>query len=386
MSTRRTPYAHTSEPPKPEAQADALPPEPKIDPFIQSLNPPGEPLEVVLDDEPDITFEPSKKEAPVEVVAAEPEPKPEQPKVSADDEAYNRLKSQLDRERAAREAAQARTSQVEATHAETQERLRQQQERQQALQQEHYEAQTLAIDNALAFAEAQAVQAQREIARGLSEGDYEASTRAYRELAKAESDLSRLRDGKTAVEAQKNAPVERRPEPQQPRQTQPQSTYERIEAYIKQPAHSDRAQQYMRDHYDDLFRDFDNGAQRLSKLVGGHWLAKADGVVENSDAYFDHLDRLMGYKEAPASEPAKVAAQPAPAAPKKAIPPSAPVSRGQAGESAGSGSSITLTPAQVAFCRESGVSPRDYAKQLLRAKAGAANPNYTGPRFTADQF
>ena len=386
---RRQPYEHNATPPAPEAQADVLPPEPKIDPFIQSLNPAGiAPLEVNLDDEPDLQISESTRASEPEVVAAEPEPKPEpvaQPKVSADDEAYNRLKAQLDREKAAREAAQARANQFETDHLATQERLRQEQERIQIVERDRLDAQSVALDNAISYAESLANQAQREIHRASSEGDYEASTAAYRTLAKAENDLSRLREGKTAVEAQQNAPVAR-PEPthQAPAQQQPQNTYERIEAYIKQPAHSDRAQQYMRDHYDDLFRDFDNGAQRLSKLVGGHWLAKSDGVIEGSDAYFDHLDRVMGYKEAPAvaSEPVKATPQ-APTAPKKAIPPSAPVSRSQ-GTDSSSGTSVTLTPAQVALCRETGVSPRDYARHLLKIKAGADDPAYTGPRFTGD--
>ena len=368
--TRRQPYAHNLEVP-----ATASPePDDKIDE-----------IEIILEDETPLqtSDESVKKDEKPDstTVTADSIITPETSKPSADDEAYTRLKNQLDREKSAREAAQRRSEQLENDHRSTQERLRQEQERQQALQLEHYEAQSVAIDNAISFSESQAAQAQREITRALSEGDYEASSNAYRALAKAESDLSRLKDGKFAIEAQKKAPVQRY-EPAQPVQTpQPQSTYERVEAYITQPAHSPRAQQYMRDHYDDLFRDFDNGAQKLNKLLGAHYLAKGDGVIENSDAYYDYLDRHMGYKQDPA--PQKTAPTPAPA-PKKAIPPSAPVSRGDAGGS-GSSTSITLSRAEVDFCNASGIKPADYARSKLAAIKGANDPNYSGPRFTNDR-
>ena len=373
MSTRRTPYAHTLETPA------GAPPETIVDDKADEI-------EILIEDDPQgQVSDPAKEErteaAPAPAIEVEPEPKPEPAKLSADDEAFTRLKAQLDREKQAREAAQNRAAQLETDHLSTRERLRQEQERAQAVQIQHLEAQEVAIDNAISFAESQAAQAQREIARGLSEGDYEASTTAYRALAKAESDLSRLKDGKVAIEAQKKAPVQRY-DPQPTPQQQPKSPYERIEAYITQPAHSPRAQQYMRDHYDHLFKDFDNGAQQLHKLLGAHYLAKGDGIVENSDAYYNYLDRQMGFKQ----DPAPVAPEPVVAPPpaKKAIPPSAPVSRGES-NSSGNGTSIRLTKAEVEFCTASGIKPTDYARNKLAAMKGATDPNYSGPRFTNDR-
>jgi hypothetical protein len=377
---RRQPYEHTQIPPEST-------PEPDNKLWLNDIIPqPAEKeLEVHLGEEPQIEVktESAQPESKPEISVQKAEPAREEPKSpSSDDEAYRRLKLQLDRETAGRVADRERLRQLESDKIAAQERFRQEQDRASAAQREQLDAQELAIDNAISHLENQAAQAKREFSRALAEGDYESAGAANELLADAKANLSRLKDGKQAVEAQKKAPTPQREDVTQTQQ-QPTSQYERIEAYIQQPGHSPRVQQYLRDHYDDLFRDFDSGANRLSRLLGGHYLAKSDGTIEGSDAYFDALDGHMGYKETP---PPAVQPQPAPQ-PKatKHIPPAAPVSRGNSqpnGQS--SPTSITLTPAQVQFCRESNITPKDYAVMLLRAKAGATDPNYTGPRFTAD--
>ena len=375
---RRQPYENAPIVP------DAPEPDPTDKLWLDSINQPPEEkeLEVHLDEDPALsTGGTPAKDDPTPEVVTKPDPEPVEAKPSADDEAFRRLKSQLDREKAARDTDRERLRQLESDRTTARESLRQEQERTQAYQRDHLEAQAIAIDNALAYAESQAAQAQREITRALSEGDYDAVGNAHRVLAKAESDLSRLQEGKSAIEAQKKQPVQRQDPASYEQPAQPQTLFDRIESYITQPAHSLRAQQYMRDNYDDLFRDFDNGAKRLSKLVAAHWNAKAEGVIENSDAYFDFLDGHMGYKE-PEAAKAPTAAQPA--KPQKAMPPAAPVSRGQNGSGSHSSSSVTLTPAMVQFCKDSGLDPRVYAKELIRLKNAKSDPNYSGPRFTSD--
>ena len=376
---RRQPYEHAETPvsASPEPDTDKL--------WLDSINQPPEEkeLEVVLDEDPALsTGGAPAKDDPTPEVVTKPDPEPVEAKPSADDEAYRRLKSQLDREKAARDTDRERLRQLESDRTTARESLRQEQERVAAYARDHLEAQSIAIDNAISFAESQAAQAQREITRALSEGDYDAVGAAHRVLAKAESDLSRLKEGQSAIETQKKQPVQRQDPATYEQPAQPQTQYDRIEQYITQPAHSLRAQQYMRDNYDDLFRDFDNGAKRLSKLVAGHWNAKAEGVVENSDAYFDFLDGHMGYKETQPTN-APVAAQPV-KQPTKQVPPAAPVSRGQNGGGSHSSSSVTLSPAMVQFCKDSGIDPKDYARNLLRAKNAKSDPNYSGPRFTSD--
>ena len=374
--SRRQPYSHNLNPPSALA-----------DPEIIEDKDGG--IEIRLEEDPVIqvsdapaSAQPEIPEQPLQVHEDPvPDPEPASLKPSADDEAFSRLKAQLDREKQAREAAQRRAQQLETDHFSAQERLRVEQERAQVVQREHLDAQELAVDNAISYAESQSTTAQREIARALSEGDYEASTNAYTVLAKAQSDLGRLQEGKTAIATQKKQPSRQEPAQQQQYQQAPQTQWERIEAYINQPAHSPRAQQYMREHYDDLFRDFDSGAARLHKLLGSHYLSKGDGIVENSDDYYRFLDKQMGYakdREAPVTQTA------APT-PKKSVPPSAPVSRASSPTDGSSATAIRLTKAQVDFCRESGIDPTSYARQLLRARNGASDPNYNGPRFSSDQ-
>ena len=324
---------------------------------------------------------PHKEEKP-ELKVEAPRPETVEAKPSADDEAYKRLKSQLDRERQARESDRERLRQLESDRTSVQERLRQEQERSLVAQREQLDAQELAIDNAISHLENQAAQAKREFTRALSEGDYESASAANELLADAKANLSRLKDGKQAVEAQKKAPAPQRDEPQQ-QQHQPNTLYDRIEAYIQQPGHSTRVQQYLRDHYDDLFHDFDSGANRLSRLLGGHYITKSDGVIEGSDAYFDRLSQHMGYTKATDPE---VEHEKAPPPPVKSTqrPPSAPVSRGGNQSGSNSPTSITLTPAMVQFCKDSGIDPKVYARNLLRAREGGKDPSYEGPRFTSD--
>jgi hypothetical protein len=379
VATRRTHYEHTQSAPVPEPETDNT--DGKI--WLQDIVQPTEkPLEVHLDDDPVVVAteeKPQKEEKPeLKVEASQPEPVEAKP--SADDEAFKRLKSQLDREIKARESERERIRQLESDRTAVQQRLTQEQERSFAAQREQLDAQELAIDNAISHLENQAAQAKREFTRALSEGDYESASAANELLADAKANLSRLKDGKQAVEAQKKAPAPQRDQPQQ--QYQPNTLYDRIEAYIQQPGHSPRVQQYLRDNYDDLFSDFDSGANRLSRLLGGHYITKSDGVIEGSDAYFDRLSQHMGYTKAPELEPVKAA--PPPVKSTKHIPPSAPVSRGNNHSGGDSPTSITLTPAMVQFCRDSGIDPKVYARNLLRAREGGKDPNYEGPRFTAD--
>jgi len=378
---RRQPYEHTNVAPVPEPETDNT--DGKI--WLQDIVQPTEKeLEVHLGDDPVVaaTEEKPQKEEKPELKVEAPQPESVEAKPSADDEAFKRLKAQLDREIKARESERERIRQLESDRTSVQERLRQEQERYHVAQREQLDAQELAIDNAISHLENQAAQAKREFTRALSEGDYESASAANELLADAKANLSRLKDGKQAVEAQKKAPAPQREEPQQTQQ-QPTSQYDRIEAYIQQPGHSPRVQQYLRDHYDDLFADFDSGANRLSRLLGGHYITKSDGVIEGSDAYFDRLSQHMGYTKAPDPEPVKVAAPP-PVKSTKHIPPSAPVSRGNNHSGGDSPTSITLTPAMVQFCRDSGIDPKVYARNLLRAREGGKDPNYEGPRFTAD--
>jgi len=307
------------------------------------------------------------------------------PEKSADDEAYTRLKAQLERAERERQEAQNRASRVEQERSTVESSLKTERERAEQMRREHLAAQELAIDNAMRVAEREAAAAEEGIQRALEAADYQTAAKLQRTLNQADNDLVRLREGKSALTQTQQQPAPRRetapePTPAPTTPSVPQNEWEQIEAYITQPSHPPRVQSYMREHYDDLFK---NGGARVNKLVAAHYEAKAHGLPDFSDEYFKHVDRYMGYDKS-ADTPAP--SEPAPASQRqqqRTIPPAAPVTRG-ASQNQVSGTSITLTPAQVAFCRESGIDPKVYARGILQINNGRNDPNYTGPRWTAD--
>lgn len=346
-------------------------------------------LQITLADEDFAPVQEQQTSAPPETKA--PPPEPRELAKTADDEAFTRLKAQLERSEQQRQDAQTRLSEAEKQRSAYEDSLKVERERTGQIQQQHWAAQELAIDNAIRVAEREAASAKDMVQRALEAADYAAAAEAQSNLAQAHNDLSRLREGKTAIGQQKTAPAqqERTEQPPVSKETQrePQSDWERIEAYITQPAHPPRVQTYMRDHYDDLFA---NNGTRVNKLVAAHWDAKSQGLPEFSDDYFKHVDRYMGYTKAeqPPAPPAAAAPSPPqeqePPKQKTAIPPPAPVSRG-AGTNAVSGTSITLTPAQVQFCREAGIDPKVYARQMLALNRAKNDPTYDGPRWSSER-
>ena len=328
-----------------------------------------------------------------------PEPRaplrePEQePARSADDEAYIRLKAQLERTERERQEAQNRAGQAEKERSSYEDSLRAERERADALHRDHLVSQELAIENALRVAENAASAAEDAIQRSLENADYQAAAKANAALTQAYNDIAKLREGKQAItlERSRPAPTTAAPKPEARQdggavQREPATEWERVEAYITQPAHPPRVQAYMRQHYDDLFA---NNGQRVNKLVAAHYEAKSQALPEFGDDYFRYVDQYMGYdkpagsQQKPAPQPAAQVQQEQPPRQRTAIPPAAPVSRGVAVNQT-SGTSITLTPKQVAFCRETGIDPKAYAKQILSINRGKTDPNYTGPRWTGD--
>ena len=312
---------------------------------------------------------------------------------SADDEAYARLKAQLERTERERQEAQNRAGQAEKDRSSYEDSLRVERERSDALHRDHLVSQELAIENALRVAENAATAAEDAIQRSLENADYQAAAKANAALTQAYNDIAKLREGKQAItlERSRPAPVATTPKPETRQDggtvsREPASEWERVEAYITQSAHPPRVQAYMRQHYDDLFA---NNGQRINKLVAAHYEAKSQALPEFGDDYFRYVDQYMGYDK-PAGSQQKTAPQPAaqaqqeqPPRQRTPIPPAAPVSRGAAVNQT-SGTSITLTSKQVAFCREAGIDPKAYARQILSINRGKTDPNYTGPRWTGD--
>jgi hypothetical protein len=114
-------------------------------------------------------------------------------------------------------------------------------------------------------------------------------------------------------------------------------------------------------------------------------LAEAEGIEPGTDAYFDYLNKGLGYSKAEAAAEESVIVETAPkAAPaKQAEAPrvAAPVSRG--GIQAGSDGKVRihLNSAQKEIADSLGMSYSRYGLQMLKLQQSARDPNYAGPRF-----
>lgn len=113
---------------------------------------------------------------------------------------------------------------------------------------------------------------------------------------------------------------------------------------------SPRSASWLRANRDALSDD-----RKVQRMIRAHQDAVDDGIEPDTDEYFGYIERRLGMnKEAPAANPA-----PAPAR-REATPAAAPVSRDGGGKR-----TIRLTAAQIEAAQIAGVTPQQYAKQLM---------------------
>jgi hypothetical protein len=382
MAPRRQPYEHLSSQPLPQSAS--------TEDAQQDLPPDDGGIDIVIEDDgfsPEPVQEAPQRSEPEPVRQPELQREEEIQKPNADDEAYIRLKAQLERETNRAKDFESRLGQEQATRTQAEERARQ-------AEMEHLAAQELAIENAMQVAQQRAEQAERDAIKALEDGDYQANVKAQRALFDAQIDMRRLTDGKTEIEARRGQPrdAETPPPARQvapAKQEQPASEADRIEAYINQSQHTPRVRDYFHRHYDDIFKKGD-AEKKTNRLVAGHYAAIADGIAPDTDAYFQFIDKHMGYAQPePAPVPAAQQQQPARSnqvqqqRQRAQMPPAAPVSRDGA-QMSGGRQTIRLTQAEVSLCREMGIDPKAYAKNKVMIANGGRDPNYSGPRFTGD--
>lgn len=375
---RRQPYEHLNKPVSANASSDL-----ELSPTEDGG------IEIVIDDD---GFSPVE-ELPVheehqEQAATDPVPESET-KIerqtetrSADDEAYVRLKAQLDREKLDRQRIEARLGEEQLGRTAAEKRASE-------AEQESFSAQEIAIENALQSALRDASHAEDEHVRLLENAEYKEAAKALRIMIEAENRVVRLREGKEAIEAQKNRkpepPVQRQAEPQRDSQREPETDDDRYEAYIDQPVHSAEVKNYLRSHYNDIFKSGKAEAM-TSRLIAAHHLAMADGIRPNTEAYFKFWDKQMGYDKSAVPltpnalsanggavsqpEPEVQQFQPVRQPQKPPPPPAAPVSR-DSSPSNGGRQVLRLTAAQVQFCKEAGIDPKSYAMEVKNISSGA---------------
>lgn len=295
--------------------------------------------------EPEIIEQPETTEVPeqettVEVVETPQEAAPE-------NDAAADLKKQIEGLRRAEELQRQGRERAENERQEALRRAREYQQQITVKSAEVTQSRFDAVTNGIAAATAEAETAQRDLEAAILGADAKAQADAQRRIARAESNLSRLEEGKAALEAEYRA-SQAQPQPQQ----QP---VDPIDAWNL----PDTAKTWLKGH-----RDYVTDPRKNAKIQALHWDIVDEGHEAFSTTYFESMERHLGLREPVQQQPQKGPIV------------SAPVSRDVPGTVASKPSQIRLSAAQREAAKISGVSEVDYAKNLIKFEQEKAVGNY----------
>lgn len=276
------------------------------------------------------------------------------------------LKRQLEEMRRAKEDTDRRIE-AEIRARQEAERLAQEHEREASQTRVRAEdAEYDAILNAIGAAETEAEHAQRDIALATEASDPKSLGEATRRLARAESRLVQLQDGKDAIERAKTEAAARVKENPPQRQNQRQPT---VEEYIDQLPNLTLAQRdWLKSHPDAMT---DN--RKNMRLQGAHVEAEDQGIRVGSQEYFNYLEERLGYRKAQKEE--NMDEEDNARAPVSA-PPSRQATNPASGRPANA-NRITLTPEQREMARLSGIDEITYARQLQKLNQLKSEGHYS---------
>lgn len=315
------------------------------------MSTPTEEMEVDLD-ELDAKATPDRQKDPkkvptdaIEVPEVKVEPKADTKAVVTPDQGLEKLKKQLEEEKNraeneknARIAAEQRAAEAIRNEA--------------AARGETQTTQLDLVKNAIDSLTHQNDALEAKYAEALQAQDFIAAAKVQREMSTNAAKLIQLEAGKAALE---KAP---KPTPRVPDDP--------VEQFVTNM--TPRSAAWIRSH-----RDCVTDEKKNRKMIRAHEDALDEGIAPDSDAYFGFIETRLGLAKAPSpsngagtevtlEEPELSEA----AKPKGSrTPPAAPVSR--SGSSTGSkrSNTITLTPEQVEAAANSGLTPQEYARQVV---------------------
>lgn len=271
-------------------------------------------------------------DAPLEV-EAKADDKPAQAEITPD-QGIEALKKRLEEEKKAREDAERRAYEAQ----------QQAQRAQRDVQDGDYQLIVSAIDATKRNADI----LKNGYAEALSVGDYRKAADFQEAIALNANKLSTLENGKSALEAKLKQPV-------QPVQNDP------VEQFAAQL--TPRSAAWVRNNPDIIRNRYDD-------MVKAHSHAVGEGFVPDSDAYFEHVERRLGLRKAPEPEIAEeevISVAAAPVQKRTSAPPVAPTSR-VASNSSGRPNVVRLTAEQKEMASMMGMTPEDYAKNMVALK------------------
>lgn len=197
---------------------------------------------------------------------------------------------------------------------------------------------------------AQALEAS--LAEAYQAGEFTKAAKLQGEIATAAAQRLRLDDGKTEMEQRADAA----------KRQQAETPNDPVERYLKQSQITGRSADWVRRHPEVV-----SDPVKQRKVVAAHYAALADELAVGTDAYYDHVDKAMGYSQAtdtPISEAGTETERKSPAV-------SAPVSRSSSSSSGADsavrreGHKVILSKAQLEIAEMSGLTPAEYAQSLL---------------------
>lgn len=271
----------------------------------------------------------------------------EAPKVPLTEDAVAELQRNLEAEQRARRAAEDRASRAEAGQRSGQDEVRLHQ--------------LSVVNGALEVLGTKLGAAEVEYAEHMAAGDFAKAARVQRTMARLEAEALQLEQGKTVLEA----PAPQRQQPSGGKTYDTMSASERVELIAAGVTPKSAA--WFRAH-----PEYAHDPDLLEAAIGAHKLAVGRyKLVNESPEYFAFIEKTLGVGSTdarpqptplptptPGGGPLSAAAAPAP---RDVQPPAAPASRGN-----GSSRVVKLTRDQVEAARISGLTPEEYAKQLVR--------------------
>lgn len=188
----------------------------------------------------------------------------------------------------------------------------------------------------------------------LTAGDYDKAADIQESMAVNAAKLLQLENGKVALENKLKQPVEPMARTNDP--------VEQVASQL-----SPRSASWVRAH-PECVRD-----QKLyAKMIGAHNFAVADGYVPDSDAYFDFIEKSLGYKDATEpSESVEAAenpqAQSAQVSRPRSSPSAAPTSK-IASSGARNSNVVRLTAQEREIAEMMKMTPEEYARNKVLAQ------------------
>lgn len=304
----------------------------------------------IEEEEPKIPVDNLNEDEPeLQLQQDEPEKEQEEPQEESENPAVAALKAQIAELRKSEEIHKNRAEVMAQERAEAMRRAAEREAEVQQSRDESLRLQKDSIESALAAAQAEAEMAQKEIESAVEIGDVKAQMAAYRKLAKAEANITKLEDGKIAFEeAVKNKP-----------QTQQGDQLDRTNL-------PPLAKDWLRAHPEYL-RD----PRKNAKIQALHWDVLDEGHQAFSSDYFASLEEHLGLRqrEEPMNREEKEYSE------IKNV--SAPVSREARNSNGAPIREIRLTAEEREIARSAGISDADYAKQKAKLIKHKSNGHYS---------